>query len=152
MRALYIADIQPIVDSYFGILFRPVQQWFSHRGISLWAGQVTACTMGLNFWPHMHKDRDIWFTVLLRLHVGSHKAGGGHFAFPEMGWVLLTEAMDILIYNPDEFHGTTEMDLTGIPAGQGILYIAFYCKKDVVKGRIGTCMAQPCAIKPTVAE
>ena len=60
VRALYQREIEPIVNKYFGLLFGPVHRWLSKRGIKLWAGQVTACTMGLNFWPLMHKDRDIW--------------------------------------------------------------------------------------------
>ena len=117
--------------------------------MGLWVDHITACTMGLNFWPRMHKDEDIWFTVLVRLQVGARKVPGGDFAFPAMGWVLQTEPRDVLIYNPDEFHGTTEMDLTEVVAGEGEVLIAFYCKKKAVKGRAATCMAVPRKVSKT---
>ena len=64
-------------------------------------------------------------------------------AFPRMGHVLEMRARDVFIYNPYELHGTTEIDLTGTPETSGLLLIAFYCKKDGVKGRSGTCAAIP---------
>ena len=143
VRALYHTQVRPIVMQSFGLLFTPVDQWLKAHKVELWSGHVTACTFGFNFWPSMHIDHDIWFTVLVVLRMGQGHAGGGDFAFPRMGHVLEMRTRDVFIYNPYELHGTTEIDLTGTPETSGLLLIAFYCKKDGVKGRSGTCAAIP---------
>lgn len=102
--------------------------------VLLWSEHVTTCTFGFNFWPRMHIDKDISFTVLVVLRMGQGHTGGGAFAFPRMGHVLQMKARDVLIYNSDELHGTAEIDLTGTPEGSGLLLIAFYCKGVVLRG------------------
>jgi hypothetical protein len=149
VRSMYHTHIAPIVADSFGLLFESVNMWLVEHNVGLWVDHVTACTMGLNFWPRMHLDEDIWFTVLVRLQVGARTVPGGDFAFPAMGWVLQTEPRDVLIYNPDEYHGTTEMDLSEVLAGEGEVLIAFYCKKKAVKGRAATCMADPRKVSKT---
>ena len=80
------------------------------------------------------------YTALVKLHRGKGPIEGGDFAFAEEGWVLKVEAGNILIYDPLELHGTTEMHLAG--PDDGCIYIAFYVKKAIVGAAAGT-MAMP---------
>ena len=78
--------------------------------------------------------------MLCKLHRGNGPIEGGDFAFAQEGWVLKVGPGNVLIYDPLELHGTTEMHLAG--PDDGCIYLAFYVKKAIIQARAAT-MAMP---------
>lgn len=115
-------------EKIYGPIFTP--HFALLPAILIYAHLFTRCPL------HPHPR----YSALVKLHRGKGPIEGGDFAFAEEGWVLKVEAGNILIYDPMELHGTTEMHLAG--PDDGCIYIAFYVKKAIVGAAAGT-MAMP---------
>ena len=94
--------------------------------------QVTAVTVGVDFWPLSHIDNDFGPTVLVCVHLGNGPSRGGDFSFAADGHVVELRDGDVLVYNPLVVHGTTEFEYAH--AADGCYMLAFFCSAKTLKG------------------
>ena len=132
LQGVFRIHIHPLVKQEFGWLFEPVNQWLDDNGVKLYAHFVSGVTAGKLFWPRSHTDPDVWYTVLVCLDYGKGIIDGGDFSFASIGRVLQCKHGDVLIYNPQHHHGTTEFHLYDGDDGSGRLFFAFFMKKNVL--------------------
>ena len=139
MKALYEKHLHPIVMGYIPELFRPVYQLLSDHDVQLYVRHVSAVTAGELFWPRSHIDNDFCFTVLVVIDLGKGPLAGGDFSFPGMGWVLGLKHGDVVIYNPQHHHGTTEFMMDPI-AGEddSRVMFAFFMSKTTTWAAINS--------------
>ena len=146
LKQLYMRHVHPRVMKYMAAVFGPVLAWLGTWEVQLFAAQVSAITFGELFWPRSHKDEDDWFTVLICLDQGNG-VQGGDFAFPEVGHILKCEHGDILIYNPKEYHGTTEMGV--VSEADGRVFGACYFKGGHVHAQaLSMALSKRLGVKP----
>ena len=93
--------------------------------IDLYALFVTGVTAGKLFWPRSHTDPDAWFTILVCIDYIKGIQEGGDFAFASVGNILECRHGDVLIYNPNIFHGTTEFKLHEGDVESGRIFLLF---------------------------
>ncbi len=68
-------------------------------------------TSGKLFWPRLHIDPDVWFTVLVCLDYGRGIICRGAFGFVTFGHVLQCKQGDVIVYSSTHPHETTEFDM-----------------------------------------
>ena len=132
LRGIFRDHIYPLVKQEFGWLFEPIIQWLVENGVVLYAHFVSGVTAGKLFWPRSHTDPDVWYTVLVCIDYGRGIIEGGDFSFASIGRVLQCKHGDVLIYNPQHHHGTTEFRLHHGDERSGRLFFAFFMKKTVL--------------------
>jgi hypothetical protein len=129
LRTIFLDKIYPLVEKDFGWLFDPIKEWLQENKIKLYAHFVTGVTAGKLFWPRSHTDPDVWYTVLVCIDYGRGIISGGDFSFASVGHILECKHGDILIYNPQCYHGTTEFQLHENDEASGRIFFAFFMKK-----------------------
>ena len=94
-----------------------------------------------------------WYTVLVCIDLNDGPVAGGDFSFAGLGWVLKLEHGDVIIYNPQIYHGTTEFRMAN-PTDSRVMF-AFFCsggtldaaiKSRVVSERRGVLVFNPITI------
>jgi hypothetical protein len=73
---------------------------------SCFASGVTA---GKFFWPRLHIDLDVWFTVLVCLDYGKDIVHGGDLGFGSVCHELQCKHGNVIVFNPTHPHGTTDL-------------------------------------------
>jgi hypothetical protein len=107
LRTFFMKHIYPIVRNKFGWLYEPINCWLEKSNVMLYSYFVSGVTAGKLFWPRLHIDPDVWFTVLVCLDYGRGIIRGGDFGFGSVGHAL--QCKHGLQSNTP--HGTTEFDL-----------------------------------------
>ncbi len=54
----------------FGWLFDPIIYWLKQHKVELYAHFVSNVTAGKLFWPGLHTEPDVWYTVLVCIDYG----------------------------------------------------------------------------------
>ena len=144
LAAVYEKVHRIAMDSFASIL-APVLDWTEGTGLNLYARQVTGVTFGDCFWPRSHRDNDAWFTVLVCLDRNGGVVEGGDFSFARAGWVLKCKHGDVLVYNPEEYHGTTEFHVASPEDGR--VFGAFYMNLASLKSAAITGSMKPLKLK-----
>ena len=62
-------------------------------------------------WPHSHADPDVWYNHLVCMDCGKGLIGDGDFVYALIDRILECKHGDVLIYNPQHFHGTARFHL-----------------------------------------
>ena len=74
------------------------------------------------------------------MHLGDGPVHGGDFSFAADGVVMELKDGDVLIYNPQAVHGTTEFQYAR--AADGCLMFAFFCSTRTLNGCITKSIAR----------
>ena len=131
LRAYYNKHLHPLMSKYLTVWFHDLWAWLGEHGVLLHVQQVTAVTIGRDFQPVSHIDADFGPTVLVCLHEGEGPMRGGDFSFSDDGHVIELHHGDVLVYNPEAVHGTTEFEFAG--AADGCLMVAFFCSSKTLE-------------------
>ena len=125
LRGIFNNHIYPIIMHEFGWLYEPVVAWLDEQHVILFSCFVSGVTAGRLFWPRLHTDSDVWYTVLVCIDSGEGIKGGGDFGFGSNGHVLQCSHGDILDYNPTHHHGTTKFSLIPNDENSGRIFLHF---------------------------
>ena len=65
------------------------------------------------------------------MHEGLGPVRGGDFSFVDDGWVMQLQHGDVLVYNPEAVHGTTEFEFAR--PTDGCIMLAFFCSAQALE-------------------
>jgi hypothetical protein len=119
--------------------------------VDLYADFISGVTASQLFWPRSHIDPDVWYTVLVCIDYGRGIMSGEDFGFATVGHVLECRHCNVLIYNPQMHHGTTEFELYPNDIDSGGFFFAFFMKKQVLHADLlSQAMAKKCGVQAII--
>jgi hypothetical protein len=90
------------------LIYLYIIHWLKQHKVAPYAHFVSGVTAGKLFWPQLHTDPDVWYTVLVCINYRRGVQSGGNFSFASIGRVLRCNHCNVLIYNPKHYHATTD--------------------------------------------